>query len=75
MTDKERVLKYVGNHAEISDGNGLTFHVKITDVRNTYGNDQVKVTTLSGHGERWVMVSSVKRVGLFNSLPTAQGGD
>tara|TARA_R100000963_G_C4628113_1_gene93839 strand:+ start:722 stop:946 length:225 start_codon:yes stop_codon:yes gene_type:complete len=40
--------------------NGLTIDVTITDGRQAYGRDQLRVTPISGTGFAWFVVENVK---------------
>lgn len=55
------ILKLIGQPADVAI-NGLTVHVRISDVKTAYGNIRYQVTPLSGSGSVWVDSRSVRLV-------------
>jgi hypothetical protein len=62
----ELFQRYIGKHyryhlPEMSErSSGLTFHIRVIDVRTVYGRLQVCITPAdNGSGSRWVNVESL----------------
>ena len=58
MTVKE-MEKLIKSKWLLSDGKGLSFTVRIEDMRENWGKAQCLVSPMDGSGERWVDMTSL----------------
>ena len=58
MTHKE-MAKLIESKWMLSDGKGLSFTVRIEDMREVWGKPQCLVSPVDGYGERWVDMTSL----------------
>ena len=65
MTHKE-MAKLIESKWMLSDGKGLSFTVRVQDMREVWSKPQCKVSPVDGHGERWVDMTSL------SALPAAK---
>ena len=61
MTHKE-MAKLIESKWMLSDGKGLSFTVRIEDMREVWGKPQCLVSPVNGHGERWVDLTSLSAI-------------
>jgi hypothetical protein len=61
LLDKEGFLPfhYLTKNRTSYDG-VVRVNVRVIDVRNSYGNDQVRVTPIAGQGSLWVNLDRVR---------------
>lgn len=53
----------IGKHGEYNVTRDMWITVVIEDVRLSYGEVQVQITPLDGHGYAWVLATNVKSKG------------
>ena len=58
MTVKE-MEKLIESKWMLSDGKGLSFTVRVEDMREVWGKPQCKVSPVDGYGDRWVDMTSL----------------
>ena len=61
MTHKE-MAKLIESKWMLSDGKGLSFTVRIEDMREVWGKPQCLVSPVDGHGDRWVDMTSLSAI-------------
>ena len=61
MTHKE-MEKLIESKWMLSDGKGLSFTVRIEDMREVGGKPQCLVSPVDGYGERWVNLTSLSAI-------------
>ncbi len=57
---KNQLEKYVGKIAIINE-DGLKFEVEVKDIKTSYGRMRYLVSPVSGTGERWVEILTLKK--------------
>lgn len=58
-TATQALQQYIGKQATFNC-DGLMFQVKITNAKNTYGQDRLQIKPVAGTGEKWVNIASLK---------------
>ena len=56
------MAKMIGTLWMLSDGKGLSFTVRVQDMREVWSKPQCLVSPVDGHGERWVDLTSLSAV-------------
>lgn len=50
---KNKIEDFIGKVVKFESG-GLSFEVKVIDVKNTYGRDRYQIEPVKGEGKIWV---------------------
>jgi hypothetical protein len=61
LSVKEYAVR-IGQKAELAEARGLTYFVRILDVKEAYGQIRYKVAPIYGSGEAWVDAGAVSGV-------------
>jgi hypothetical protein len=55
-----KLAQHIGKEGTLTTHEGLVIRVKILDVRQAYGRDDVLVSPVRGSGEAWVSADRLK---------------